>query len=65
VITDFDAAKPTIPVISDPNSNPENLSAKGKPTFYEEKTNFKTGQRERSDHRAWRGVKHFGTRDFP
>jgi hypothetical protein len=32
VITDFGAAKPTIPVISDPNSNPENLSTKGQPT---------------------------------
>ena len=32
VITDFGAAKPTIPVTSDPNPNPENLSTKGKST---------------------------------
>jgi transposase len=30
VITDFGAAKPAIPVITDPNTNPETLSTKGK-----------------------------------
>src|SRR6516225_9594309 len=32
VITDFGAAKPTVPVISEPHPNPKNLSRKGKST---------------------------------